>query len=189
MGHVRVGDGEHLFLKGKATMKKQPTLRRSANLNLLCAAAFVSVVLNMTLPGNARGASEHANQTRATMPLPLGIRASGQAAAGGLHAGTVARVNGVDIPEAQLDDVLSASRQPDTPQVRQAVRQDLIARELLRQNAEKQRYGTKPEVQAAMNTAKVNAETQLYVKDSIHPEPVTDAQVRARYDEIVASVV
>lgn len=60
--------------------------------------------------------------------------------------------------------------------------------ELFRQGAEKGRYDTKPEVTQAMSAAKVNAETQLYLKDSIHPEPVADAQVRARYDAIVASV-
>ena len=39
-----------------------------------------------------------------------------------------------------------------------------------------------------MSAAKANAETQLYLKDSIHLEPVTDAQVRARYNAIVASL-
>lgn len=29
---------------------------------------------------------------------------------------------------------------------------------------------------------------QLYLKDNVKPEPITDAQVKARYDEIVASL-
>ncbi|WP_199544591.1 peptidylprolyl isomerase [Paraburkholderia kururiensis] len=80
------------------------------------------------------------------------------------------------------------AHQPDTPQLRQALKQQLIARELFRQNAEKAGYGSKPEVQQAIEAAKTNAETQLYLKDSIHAAPVTDEQVKARYDEIVASL-
>jgi peptidyl-prolyl cis-trans isomerase C len=110
----------------------------------------------------------------------------------GLPAGTVAIVNGVNIPEVQLDEAVRVAvqvgHQADTPQLRQTLKQQLIARELFRQNAEKGGYGAKPEVQQAMDQAKANAETQLYLKDSIHPEPVTDAQVKARYDEIVASL-
>nr|WP_325101127.1 hypothetical protein [Paraburkholderia kururiensis] len=80
-----------------------------------------------------------------------------------LPASTVATVNGVAIPQWQLDDALRAAaqafHQPDTPQLRQALKQQLIVRELFRQNAEKTGYGTKPEVQRAMETAKTNAET------------------------------
>jgi hypothetical protein len=80
-----------------------------------------------------------------------------------LPASTVAAVNGVAIPQWQLDDALRAAaqavHQPDTPQLRQALKQQLIVRELFRQNAEKTGYGTKPEVQRAMETAKTNAET------------------------------
>ena len=103
-----------------------------------------------------------------------------------LPAGTAAIVNGVAIPASQIDAVLRASSQPDTTQMRQVIKGELISREVvLRQNAEKAHYDAKPEVQQAMNAAKVTAETQLYLRDNIHPEPVTDAQVKARYDQIV----
>ncbi|KAG8150294.1 peptidylprolyl isomerase [Burkholderia catarinensis] len=103
-------------------------------------------------------------------------------------AGAVAMVNGTAITQVEVDAVLRASRQPDTPQVRQAIKNQLIARVLIQQAAEKANYGSKPEVQAAMQVAKSNAETQLYLKDNVKPEPVTDAQVKSRYDEIVASL-
>ncbi|RQR26415.1 peptidyl-prolyl cis-trans isomerase [Burkholderia sp. Bp9142] len=102
--------------------------------------------------------------------------------------GTVATVNGTAITQAEIDAVLHATRQPDTPQMRQAIKNQLIARVLIQQAAEKANYGSKPEVQAAMQVAKSNAETQLYLKDNVKPEPVTDAQVKSRYDEIVASL-
>ncbi|WP_230947615.1 peptidyl-prolyl cis-trans isomerase [Burkholderia territorii] len=103
-------------------------------------------------------------------------------------AGTVATVNGTPITQAEVDAVLRATRQPDTPQVRQAITNQLIARVLIQQAAEKANYGSKPEVQAAMQVAKANAETQLYLKDNVKPAPVADADIKARYDEIVASL-
>jgi peptidyl-prolyl cis-trans isomerase C len=127
-----------------------------------------------------------------TISLGLAVQADAQTAsapaASTLPAGTAAIVNGVTIPTPQVDAVLRASKQPGTAQVRQIIKGELISREVFRQNAEKAHYDAKPEVQEAVNAAKVAAETQLYLKDNIHPEPVTDAQVKARYDQIVASL-
>ncbi|MEN2473829.1 peptidyl-prolyl cis-trans isomerase [Burkholderia sp. GS2Y] len=114
--------------------------------------------------------------------------ASAQTAAASQPANTVATVNGTVITQAEVDAVLQASRQPDTPQVRQAIKNQLITRVLIQQAAEKANYGSKPEVQAAMQVAKANAETQLYLRDNVKPDPVTDAQVKSRYDEIVVSL-
>jgi peptidyl-prolyl cis-trans isomerase C len=110
------------------------------------------------------------------------------AAAASLPAGVVAKVNGVDIAQTQLDALVRASGQPDSAQVRQALKQELIVRELLRQQAEQARYGQKPEVQDMVNAVKANAETQFFLKDNVHPESVTDAKVKARYDEMVAAL-
>ncbi len=114
--------------------------------------------------------------------------ASAQTAVASQPANTVATVNGTAITQAEVDAVLRVSRQPDTPQVRQAIKNQLITRVLIQQAAEKANYGSKPEVQAAMQVAKANAETQLYLRDNVKPDPVTDAQVKSRYDEIVASL-
>ncbi|KVW72264.1 peptidyl-prolyl cis-trans isomerase [Burkholderia ubonensis] len=117
-----------------------------------------------------------------------GIAPAQTPASSELPAGTVATVNGTAITQTEVDAVLRASRQPDTPQVRQAIKNQLITRVLIQQAAEKANYGSKPEVQTAMQVAKANAETQLYLKDNVKPSPVTDAQIKARYDEIVASL-
>lgn len=105
-----------------------------------------------------------------------------------MPAGTVAIVNNVAIPQAKLDETVLQSRQTDTPQLRKTLTSQLVALELFRQEAEKQHYGTKPEVTQAMNVAKAKAETALFLKENVHPEPVTDAQVKAQYDQIVASL-
>lgn len=127
----------------------------------------------------------------AASALYLGIVCVAQAqapASSTVPTGTVATVNGTAITQAEVDAVLRASRQPDTPQVRQAIKNQLITRVLIQQAAEKANYGSKPEVQTAMQVAKANAETQLYLKDNVKPAPVTDADVKTRYNEIVASL-
>jgi parvulin-like peptidyl-prolyl isomerase len=102
-----------------------------------------------------------------------------------LPPGTLAIVNGVPISQSQLDDVLRVSRQPDTPQMRQFFTQELIVREVLRQSAEKHGYDQRPEVMQAVSMAKATAEAELYLRDNLRLEPITDAQVRARYEEVI----
>ncbi|MFP6560599.1 peptidyl-prolyl cis-trans isomerase [Paraburkholderia sp. B3] len=112
--------------------------------------------------------------------------------AAGLPGGAMAVVNGVAVPQSQLDDAVRAvttkTGAPDTPQLRQVLKNELIVREVFRQNAVKAHYDQKPEVQQAAADAKVGTEIQLYLKDNIHPDAVTDDQVKARYDQIVASL-
>ncbi len=105
-----------------------------------------------------------------------------------LPPGVVATVNNVPILQSQVDELLAASKVADAPNVRNNLKSELIARELFRQAAEQKHYDTRPEVQQAMQEAKVNAESRLYLRDAIHPAAVTDAQVKARYDEIVAGL-
>ena len=101
---------------------------------------------------------------------------------------TVATVNGTPITQADVDTLLRASGQPDSPQIRQAIKNQLITRVLVQQAAEKANYADKPEVKAAVQQAKTNAEVQLYLRDNVKPEPVTEEQVKARYDELVAAL-
>src|SRR5471030_1727791 len=127
-------------------MKKHATARPSLNRNLLCAAALVSVILNMVLTTPARAGDMGGDSSASPASAAAVAPSAGTSGNSGLPQGVVARVNGVDIPQAQLEDVLRASQQPDTLQVRQTIRQSLIARELFRQNAERLHYDTKPEV-------------------------------------------
>ncbi|AMU19152.1 peptidylprolyl isomerase [Burkholderia cenocepacia] len=123
-----------------------------------------------------------------TIAWQLALPVQSLAQSSTLPTGAVATVNGTPVTKAEVDAVIQASRQPDTPQFRQAIKNQLIARVLIQQAADKASYGSKPEVQAAMQLAKSTAETQLFVRDNVKPEPVSDAQVKARYDEIVASL-
>ncbi|MBU9562487.1 peptidyl-prolyl cis-trans isomerase [Burkholderia multivorans] len=109
-------------------------------------------------------------------------------AAAALPADAVASVNGVPITQAQIDEAVRVAKAPDTPALRTALKNQLIARELFRQAALKQHYDTKPQVVAAVEQAKTLAMTQAYLSDQVKPVPVTDADVKARYDAIVATL-
>src|SRR6267142_4397067 len=145
---------------GTTSMK---TKHRIANVMVLLAASVTA--------GLATSASVNESTSPFTATLP---------------AGAIATVNGISIPQTKLDAAVQASRQPDTPQFRQTIKQQLIAREVFRQNAEKAHYGDRPEVKEAIDNAKTNAEVQLYLKDGVHPDMISDQEVKARYAQAIA---
>ena len=107
----------------------------------------------------------------------------------GLPSGTVAIVNGTQITQAQLERAIGQAGVPANANVIQALKQQLIARELFRQQAAKNpAYEKSPAVKQAVQDAHDAAITQLWLKDNIKPAVVTDEQVKARYDAIVASL-
>ncbi|CAJ0803739.1 putative parvulin-type peptidyl-prolyl cis-trans isomerase [Ralstonia psammae] len=121
--------------------------------------------------------------------LSLTAMATSFAHADGLPAGVVASVNGTQITQAQLDRAVAQSGAGANPNVIQAIKQQLIARELFRQQAAKNpTYDKLPAVQQAAKEAHDAAVTQAWLKDNIKPSPVTDEQVKARYDAIVSSL-
>lgn len=153
--------------------------RFSTIIRATCVAVFTAAASSAFVPAQALAAD-------VATPVPQSA-----AVESGLPAGAYAVVNGVPLQQSQLDEVTMAlaghSGQPVTPQFREQVKQQLILREVLRQEAEKGGYGERPEVRKAVQGFAVDSETQLYVKENLHPAEVTDAQVRARYDELVAS--
>ncbi|MGE1005647.1 peptidyl-prolyl cis-trans isomerase [Ralstonia pseudosolanacearum] len=115
--------------------------------------------------------------------------AASSAYADDLPPGVVALVNGTRITQEQLDRAIAQSGVQANPQVAQALKQQLIARELFRQQAAKNpAYDKLPAVKQAMQEAHDAVITQAWLKDNIKPAPITDEQVKARYDAIVASL-
>ncbi|MGN5479997.1 peptidylprolyl isomerase [Cupriavidus basilensis] len=107
----------------------------------------------------------------------------------GLPAAHAASVNGVAIPDSQVTATLQQAHLPDTPRARSAITQQLIARELFRQEAVKDKsLESRADVQQAIRDARTAILTQAWLKDRIKPAPVTDADVKARYDAIVATL-
>ncbi|WP_241303084.1 peptidylprolyl isomerase [Burkholderia stabilis] len=104
-----------------------------------------------------------------------------------LPKGVVAVVNDVPIPKSEFDVAIMATGQADTPELRARVMRELIVRQLIVQAADKANYGSRPEVLGIVARARADAASQIYLHDTLRPQPVTDAQVKARYDAIVAT--
>jgi parvulin-like peptidyl-prolyl isomerase len=97
----------------------------------------------------------------------------------------LATVNGVPIRQKAFDQALQhalSQGNADSPQLREAIRQQLVARELFVQEAAKQSLDKDPEVLAIAEEAKRTAMVQRYLRASIKPAPVTEEMVRAHYD-------
>lgn len=106
-----------------------------------------------------------------------------------LPSGVAAVVNGKSIADSQVQEAIKMTGLPDSPQLRSAVKSQLIARELFRQQATKNTaLENRPEVRKAIQDAKDAAVIQLYLREAIKPAPVTDDMVRAQFNAIVASL-
>ncbi|MGJ9416394.1 peptidylprolyl isomerase [Massilia sp. CMS3.1] len=101
-------------------------------------------------------------------------------------AQNLAVVNGKAIPTSRVDavvkQVVAQGQGQDSPQLRDAVKRDLIAREVLMQEAIKQGYDKKPEVKEALDSARQAIVVNQLARDYITKNPVTDAEVKAEYD-------
>jgi len=140
---------------------------------------------------NSKNRRKSSMKNRSIRPavLALAVLAAPFAWADGLPPNVVAVVNGTQITQAQLDRAVAQTGVAANPNVVQAIKQQLIARELFRQQAAKNpAYDKLPAVKQAVQEAHDAAITQAWLKDNIKPTPVADEQVKARYDAIVGGL-
>jgi peptidyl-prolyl cis-trans isomerase C len=101
-------------------------------------------------------------------------------------AQNLAVVNGKAIPSSRADavvkQVVAQGQQPDSPQLREQIKTELIGREVLMQEALKQGYDKKPDVKQALDNARQTIVINALARDYIQKHPVTDAEVKAEYD-------
>ncbi|QOL48841.1 peptidylprolyl isomerase [Massilia litorea] len=101
-------------------------------------------------------------------------------------AQNLAVVNGKAIPTSRVDaivkQVVAQGQGQDSPQLREAIKKDLIAREVLMQEAIKQGYDKKPDVKQALDSARQAIVVNQLARDYIAKNPVTDAEIKAEYD-------
>jgi peptidyl-prolyl cis-trans isomerase C len=105
-------------------------------------------------------------------------------------AQNVATVNGKPIPSSKVDQlvkqVVAQGKATDSPQLRDAIKKDLIGREVLIQEADKQGVGTRPDVKNQIDNARQSIIINAMLADYIKKNPVTDAQIKAEYDKAKA---
>jgi peptidyl-prolyl cis-trans isomerase C len=112
-------------------------------------------------------------------------------AAAPAFAQNLAVVNGKPIPSSRVDDAVKqviAQGQQDSPQLREAIKKNMIEREVMVQEAVKQGYDKKPDVKAALDSARQTIVINQLARDYIAKNPVTDAEIKAEYDKVRAQI-
>ena len=102
---------------------------------------------------------------------------------------TIAVVNGVPIPQDRLDYVVRTQvqqGQKDDDALRKNVKDALIMREVLAQEAIKQGLDKDRSFQTQMEMAKQEFLIRAYFDDFLQKNPVTDVEMKAEYDRIKA---
>ena len=104
-------------------------------------------------------------------------------------ANAIATVNGVAVPRARQDTLLQQQGQrgmPDNDQTRAMVRDELINREVIAQEAQKSGVARSQEVQTQMDMARQEILVSAYIRDWVRKNPVSDADVQKEYDRAKA---
>ena len=113
----------------------------------------------------------------------LAIAAGAQAA----DDKAVALVNGVSIPQARLDMRVKAAMQqgqPDTPEMRKALRDDLINLEVISQAAAKNDVAKQPEVGQQLELARQSILAGAYMQDYAKNHPIGDDALKQEYEAL-----
>lgn len=101
------------------------------------------------------------------------------------------KVNGVSVSQNIADAFMAEQKSkgaPDSAELRNAVREELIRRELLVQEAKKAGIDKKPDVAAQAEAAKQAVLIRSYVQQYVQKNPIKDEQLKAEYDKIKAQV-
>ena len=101
-------------------------------------------------------------------------------------AQNAAIVNNKAISKKKVDDfveMLKGQGRPDTPELRTAVREELIARELFSQEAERNGLTKNADVQRQIETARQDILIRAMIREHLKKNPVKDADIQAEYDK------
>ncbi|MBC3906380.1 peptidylprolyl isomerase [Undibacterium umbellatum] len=105
-------------------------------------------------------------------------------------AQNLATVNGKAIPASRLEilvkQVTAQGQQQDSPQLRAMLKQELINREVLIQEAEKSGLANNAEVKQAIEASRQSILVRALMIEQLKKSPVSDAEVQAEYDKLKA---
>lgn len=119
---------------------------------------------------------------RTTLSLTLMLAAL--AAAPVAHA-QVAKVNGTPIPQARADALLkeiTAQGRPDSPELRAMIKQELVSREVMVQEAVKLGLNKSPEVTQQLDIARQEILIRAFLSDAARKTPVSDDALRKAHE-------
>ena len=108
----------------------------------------------------------------------------------GIWAQNVAIVNGKAIPKTRLDALsqqVAKSGRPVTPEMQTQMREEVIAREVFMQEAEKQGLSNNEDYKTQMELARQTILIRTLFTDYQKKNVATDADLKAEYDKFAAS--
>lgn len=108
-----------------------------------------------------------------------------------LPAGTFATVNGEPLSDALLDVNVQANvtqGRADSPQLREVIKNELVGREVLAQEAQKLKLDQTGPAQAQLAQLKQNFLANLLINHYNTTNPVTEAAIKAEYDAFLKDV-
>ncbi|HQR02666.1 MAG: peptidylprolyl isomerase [Proteobacteria bacterium] len=97
----------------------------------------------------------------------------------------VAVVNGKAIPKSRADFLLAVQKSqghPETPELRNAIRDNLITREALVQEAIKRGIEKRSDIQTQLEMSRQDVLVNAYLADYVRSHPVSDEQIKKEYD-------
>jgi peptidyl-prolyl cis-trans isomerase C len=109
-------------------------------------------------------------------------------AATSAFAQNIAVVNGKPIPKERVDALVAElvrQGQTDSPQLQTAVREELVNREIMMQEAEKQGIPNQPSVKVQMGLASQSVAIRALITNYMKTNAPTDAELHAKYDAAV----
>ena len=107
------------------------------------------------------------------------------------ETGAGSTVNGKPVPQNQIDFFMAAQKaqgRPDSPELRNAVREEVIRREVLVQEAQKLGIDKKGDVQTKIDMARQGVLINAYIEGYVRAHPITDEAVKKEYDTVKAQV-
>ncbi len=103
--------------------------------------------------------------------------------------GPLATVNGVAVPRERMEFMIkqqAARGTPDNPQIRTQLREELINREVLLQEATRTGIARSRDVQTQLELARQEVIVQAYLRSYLEKNPVSDAEIQSEYDRAKA---
>jgi len=97
----------------------------------------------------------------------------------------VAKVNGVNIPQARAEALVrevKAQGREDSPELRNMIKQELISREVMAQEAVKLGLNKNAEVSVQLDIARQNVLVGAYLNEMARRHPANDEAVRKAYE-------
>ncbi|WP_144107803.1 peptidylprolyl isomerase [Paraburkholderia sp. BCC1886] len=108
-------------------------------------------------------------------------------AAAPAFAQNIAVVNGTPIPKARADALIGQlvqQGQQNTPQLQMAVREELVNREVLMQEALRRGLPNRPDIKAQIAVAQQTVVLRALIEDFVKTNAPSDAEVTARYNAL-----